>query len=40
MIESEGKTQAGRPFTISRVFVQGEIGKFAHPRINGWPADV
>ena len=32
--------QAGRPFTIFRVFVQGEIAHYPHPSVNGSPLPV
>jgi hypothetical protein len=43
--ELTGSGQAGRPFTISRVFAPGEIASFPKPQIGGaelaaWQADV
>ncbi len=35
--EASGSTQTGRPVTINRVFKQGEITGWAHPRVNGIP---
>jgi hypothetical protein len=35
-----GDQQSGRPFTIFRVFMQGEIANYPHPGVNGTPLPV
>lgn len=38
--DSSGSGQTGAPFTISRVFAQGEITDFARPVVAGAPAEL
>jgi hypothetical protein len=38
--EKSGAQQPGRPFTIFRVFVQGEIANYPHPSVSGTPLTV
>jgi len=38
IVDLTGSTQTGRPFSISRVFAQGEISSYAQPFINGLAA--